>query len=93
MMFALKPIPQKNSIKRFKKSNGFIIPIGLNKLSCDGGYNQGFIVQVMFENFAKILRAAGLSPIRQNFQISRVLYCLKIYHPNMRLFGATKNAH
>ena len=35
-------------------------------------YNLGLIVRVMFANFAKIGRAAGASPIWQNFQTSRV---------------------
>ncbi len=33
----------------------------------------GIIVPVMFANFAKIGRAAGASPIWQNFQTLRVL--------------------
>ena len=42
-------------------------------LSCVGEYNWGLLVRVMFANFAKIGRAAGASPIWQNFQTSRVL--------------------
>ena len=40
-------------------------------------YNLGLIVRVMFGNFAKIGRAAGASPIWENFQTSRVIVYTK----------------
>ena len=76
--------------------------------SCDCEYNLELIVRVMFGNFTKIVRAAGASPIWQNFQTSRVLVipnCTnniarlfvyywheKIEHLNVKFWGALSSS-
>ena len=58
---------QLHGIYKYNSNNVY----NMHRQSCDGEYNLGLIVRVIFGNFAKIGRAAGASPIWQNFQTSR----------------------